>query len=341
MIMQGKAMEETGRIVDKAVSGDELSNDEVAQLFEVPLFTPESAFIQVSARNMSHDACKGMTEVHAQIGLNVAPCPKDCQFCAFASCNGVFKESVQAPIEEVIAEAIEFERDGANALFLMATANYSMKRFFDVSKEVRNALQPETVMVANVGDFDARGAKRLIDAGYSGIYHAVRLGEGRDTKLDPQRRLETIEHAHQAGLSVCTCLEPVGPEHTIQELVEKTIITRDSKPAYSGSARRIPIAGTRMAQYGIVSEARMAHILAVVRLVVGLDVPGNCTHEPNVIGAAAGATLLWAESGSNPRDSNSNTKGRRGMTVGQCRSVLEEAEWQVLDGPSRMVKALG
>jgi len=84
---------------------------------------------------------------------------------------------------------------------------------------------------------------------------------------------------------------------------------------------------------------KMAHILAVVRLAVGANVPGNCTHEPSVIGAAAGATLLWAEVGSNPRDAHENTKGARGMTVEQCRTVLKEAEWQLLDGPSRMYGA--
>ena len=79
----------------------------------------------------------------------------------------------------------------------------------------------------------------------------------------------------------------------------------------------------------------MAHILAVVRLAVGFNTPGNCTHEPNVIGAAAGANLLWAESGSNPRDTEEKTEEKRGMTVQDCMMVFREAEWQVLQGPSK------
>ena len=39
---------------------------------------------------------------------------------------------------------------------------------------------PETVMIANIGDFGYGEAKQLKDAGYTGIYHAVRMGEGRD-----------------------------------------------------------------------------------------------------------------------------------------------------------------
>ena len=79
----------------------------------------------------------------------------------------------------------------------------------------------------------------------------------------------------------------------------------------------------------------MAHILAVVRLALGHATPGNCTHEPNVIGAAAGANLLWAETGSNPRDIEKETEGKRGMSVQQCRQIFKEAEWNVLSGPSK------
>jgi len=94
-----------------------------------------------------------------------------------------------------------------------------------------------------------------------------------------------------------------------------------------------------MAKLGIVSEARMAHILAVVRLALSDDVGGNCTHEPNVIGAAAGANLLWAEAGSNPRDTETKTENQRGMTVQDCIRVLEEAEWKVLKGPSQFYRS--
>jgi biotin synthase len=90
-----------------------------------------------------------------------------------------------------------------------------------------------------------------------------------------------------------------------------------------------------MAKFGIVSEARMAHILAVVRLALSCDTAGNCTHEPNVIGVAAGANLLWAEAGSNPRDTEIKTENKRGMTVQDCIRVFKEGEWKVLKGPSR------
>lgn len=321
-------------IIEKSLSGEEISAQEIKRLFEVQLFTEDSAFIQVASYQKSQRACRGLTEVHAQVGINISPCPRDCLFCAFAIANKVFNEPLELTVAQALDKLRQFEQDGANAVFLMSTGNYPFSRFFEMSQEIRKGLKEQTVMVANVGDFSLAEAKKLKACGYTGIYHAVRLGEGRDTKIKTEKRLETFRNAKEAGLLLGTCLEPVGSEHSIDELVEKTIITRDAKPVFSGAARRIPIPNTKLGYYPIVSEARMAHILAVVRLALGYDVPGNCTHEPNVIGCAAGANLLWAEVGSNPRDTQQETQQARGMNVGQCRAILKEAEWKVLDGPS-------
>lgn len=323
------------RIVDKALDGRKLSADEIAALFGVALFSPGYARIVAAARQMSEQACQGLAEVHGQVGLNIAPCPGDCLFCSFAGCNGVFTRSSELEADEVVARALEFERDGANAVYLMSTVQYPFGRVLEMAQEVRRHLSPEIPLAGNLPDFGATQARRLKDAGFAGIYHAVRLGEGRDTIFDPQQRLATVRAAREEGLIVGTCVEPVGVEHGVDELVEKTLLTRDMAPGFSGSARRIPIPGTEMARRGIVSKARMALILAVVRLGVGHDVPGNCTHEPDVHGAACGASLLWAEAGSNPRDVEEQTERRRGTTVQQCRAMFREAGWKVLSGPSQ------
>jgi biotin synthase len=323
------------RIIKKSAEGVILSSEEIAYLFEAPLFSDSWAKIIAAGREKSRKSSGGLAEIHAQVGLNIAPCPKDCAFCAFARKNRVFPTASELSPDEAVSAAKRFEEDGANAIYVMATADYPFSKYTEMSKEIRKHLNSGTIMVANVGDFDLRQALLLKDAGFSGIYHAVRLGEGMVSTLPVRQRLDTMRNAREAGLKVGTCVEPVGPEHSIEELVEKTIITRDAGACFSGAARRIPIPGTELAPYGMVSEARMAHILAVVELAVGLEVPGNCTHEPNVIGAAAGANLLWAESGSNPRDTQEKTEMKRGMTVGECRSILREAEWEVLEGPSK------
>ncbi len=321
-------------IIKKSLDDASLTAEEIAALFGAPLFSDDSALILAASRKKSGIASRGLAEVHAQVGLNIAPCPKNCAFCSFASSNKVFNEHSELSADEAAARAGQFEGDGANAIYLMVTGDYPFEKFIETAQEVRKKLRPETTMVANVGDFTQGRAVRLKDAGFAGIYHAVRLGEGADTSIPVETRLQTFRNAAEAGLLLGTCLEPVGSEHAIGELVEKTIITREAHPVYSGAARRIPLPGTAMASRGMVSEARMAHILAVVRLALGYAVSGNCTHEPNVTGAAAGANLLWAEVGSNPRDAEKETEGKRGMSVADCAAIFAEAEWRVLSGNS-------
>jgi biotin synthase len=311
-----------------------LQKDEILYLLEIDLFSVEAGFIMAAANILNREASEGKAEVHAQIGLNLSPCPNHCAFCAFSAENGLFKERIETEPEEILRLSLKAEAEGANALFLMSTGDYPLDRFLERSREVRRNLKPDTVMIANIGDFKSEDGKRLKEAGFAGIYHAVRMGEGKDTSIDPKTRLETIRAAGKAGLQVGTCVEPIGPEHSIEEIAEKILIGREIKPCYSGAMRRIPVPGSRLEKFGMISEYRLAYLVAVVRLAMGPEVRGNCTHEPNVLGATAGANLFWAEAGSNPRDTEAETSKGRGLGVKTCVEMFREADFKILQGPS-------
>ena len=320
--------------VKKVFDGSVLNRDEINYFLTVTPHSVESGYIMASADSISRLASNGKAEVHAQIGVNLAPCPKNCSFCAFAAQNKVFTQKTELTMEEIIQLSAKAEREGANALFFMATGDYPFSKFVEISQEVRRKLNPHTVMIANIGDFDYNEAKDLKDAGYTGIYHAVRMGEGKDTKIQPHTRLNTVKAAQEAGLFVGTCVEPIGPEHTIDEITEKILIGRDIEPCYSGAMRRITIPNSPLEKYGMISEYRMAFLVAVVRLAMGRDVIGNCTHEPNILGATSGANLFWAEAGSNPRDTEDDTSKGRGLDVRSCINMFNEADFDMLSDPS-------
>jgi biotin synthase len=98
--------------------------------------------------------------------------------------------------------------------------------------------------------------------------------------------------------------------------------------------RRITIPGSELERYGMISEYRLAFLVAVVRLAMGRDLIGNCTHEPNLLGAMAGANLFWAEVGTNPRDTESETSKGRGMDVKSCIEMFKETDFNIFQGPS-------
>ena len=317
---------------DGAVPG----RDDILHLLRLPHRSAGAGLVMASARELAREACGNRAEICVQIGLNVSPCPRNCRFCSFAACNGIFDAPSELPVEDVVDRAVRAEAEGANSIYLMGTGDYPMGRFVEVGQEVRRHLRPETPLVANAGDLSPRWARAFKDAGFVAIYHAVRMGEGRDTSIPPARRLQTFQLAREAGLRLATCVEPVGPEHTTDEILEKIILHREAGPCFSGAMRRIPIPGTAMERHGQLSELRIAYLVAVVRLAMGRELIGNCTHEPNVVGAAAGANLFWAEIGPNPRDVDAHTEDSRGLDVAACRRIFQEADYEVLEGPSRI-----
>jgi biotin synthase len=322
-------------LIRKIQDGKYLSCDELVHLLSMAPDCSESYLVMAEANRISKELTGNQAEVHAQLALNLAPCPCNCAFCAFAQKNGVFSEETRLTTEEAVAYAQQFEKDGANAIFVMTTAQYPFGLFLEISQEIRRSLEPETVLIANVGDQPLANAQRIGEAGYAGVYHALRLREGIDTGLSPEERKGSIRNFQEAGLKVGTCVEPVGPEHTSVELADMIAFTASFNPSYSGAARRIPIAGTEIAKRGAISELRMAQIVAITRLGMPRTVLGNCTHEPCTLGGLAGANLFWAEVGANPRDTKEKTEEGRGETVETCRTLFHECGWNIYEGPSR------
>jgi len=149
------------KIIPKSLNDRELSEKEIKDLFKVPVFSKESSLLLWAARKKSTQISNGVAEVHAQIGLNIAPCPQNCQFCSFAARNKVFTDSFELPIDDAVFQARQFETDKANAIYLMTTANYPFEKFIETSKEIRHALKRNTILVANIGDFTLAQAQEL------------------------------------------------------------------------------------------------------------------------------------------------------------------------------------
>jgi len=278
-----------------------------------------------TADSLSRTRFGGKAENHFHIGVNVEPCPYNCAFCSLTRKAGIFKERIEFSEKEILQWAAEAESEGADALNLMTTGTYSFERLLDVGRVLKKAAT--IPLVANTRDFDHREGEQLLDAGFVGAYHAVRLGEGRDTPFPREKRIQTIEVMQDLGLLWMNCVEPVGPEHDTEEIVDLMFLARKYRAVYSGIMRRINFPGTSMASKGMITEREMARMVAVSRLVMG-DIPrAHCTHEPHVASLLAGANLFFPEVGSSPRDIGADTGKGRGRRTADCRTMQREMGW--------------
>ncbi|BBD10061.1 radical SAM protein [Desulfovibrio ferrophilus] len=321
-------------IIKQSKNAEPFSKAQLCDMLALSPQSPESYLLMAEAKRISREVTGDKLEVHGQFALNLAPCPKNCMYCSFAVKNKIFTKVTELTIQEAIDSAQVLEAAGCNAVYMMVTANYKFGKLLEMTQEVRASLKPDTILIGNVPDQDTKTARQLKDAGLNGVYHALRLREGIDTGLDPEARKASMRAFQEAGLVVGTCVEPVGPEHNNEEIADLILYTGSLDPAYSGAARRIPIPGTEMFARGTISELRMAQIVAITRLGLPRTVLGNCTHEPYSLGAAAGASLLWAEIGANPRDIKEKTEEGRGFTPKRCTEIFIDADCGVLEGPS-------
>lgn len=312
-------------ILSKGRDGVGLERDEALALVHLELESRETYGLMESANALSRQQFGEKGERHFHIGLNVEPCPMDCLFCSLTRKAGLFTEKYEFPLEEVVAWAKQGEAEGADALNLMSTGTYPFSRLLEIGRRLRREVQ--VPLVANARDINHSEGEQLLDAGFVGFYHAVRLGEGRDTPFDPQRRLQTIRVLHDVGLKWMNCVEPVGPEHSAEEIVDLMLLARREKATYSGIMRRINFPGSPKEPLGMISERRMAQLVAVSRLVMGTTVKAHCTHEPHSLSLVAGANLLFPEVGSSPRDGQADTGKGRGNSNERCAALLREMEW--------------
>ena len=274
--------------------------------------------------------------VFAQIGLNSDPCTGKCKFCSLAKGSYALKSdaNTNAPNlqekseEEILETAKNIITQNVDALFLMTTADYSQEKFLKIGAQVKPYMHPHMKLVANIGDFDLPMAKRLFEAGFQAVYHIVRLREGTDTDIPVEKRIKTLDAIRDAGLELIYCVEPIGKEHTYDEIADEMIRAREYNVDIMAAMRRVCVPGTPLFEKDEISEQELTKIVAVTRLVTRPKTSMN-VHEPMKMPLLAGVNQLYAEIGSNPRDVKSDTENGRGFGILKVKQMLEEAGYFV------------
>ena len=77
--------------------------------------SPELYTVMAEAYQRSRELSRSKAEVHAQLCMNIAPCPKNCAFCSFAVSNKIFSHQVKLAVEEVVRQALLLEGEGRGA----------------------------------------------------------------------------------------------------------------------------------------------------------------------------------------------------------------------------------
>jgi biotin synthase len=328
------------RILDVAQAGRAPTKEECVFLLQFPETSFEAALLRAAGDSITRRRFDNEGIILAQIGIEIAHCPGGCKFCSFGEGHTAFEPSVMSD-EDLLRSADSFTVSGdLYALFLMTMHTFDFERLVHVVRIVRERIPWETQIVVNIGDFDQAQAHDLKAAGADGAYHVCRLREGVDTALDPEKRKATMRIIKNSGLDFYYCCEPIGPEHSPQELADQIFVGLEYGCVQHAAMRRVHFPSSPLSLYGQISELRLAQVTAVVALASLACPETRCigVHEPNLLGLTAGANAVFAEAGANPRDTEKETTGHRGRDIKDCKTMLYEAGFEnLLTSPGKRI----
>ncbi len=301
-------MELINRVKKEALAGRVINRQDMIALLAID---PESKACQElgqAAREVAARVTKNKAYLWAAIGIDYRSCPMNCHYCSLGDAWGLVEEESELSEKEIIDRVEAYVEENVQWIVLRTTQFYPFEKLIALAKKIKSDIPGDYKLVANTGEFDQVIAKELIDAGFEGIYHSLRLREGLDTQFEPKDRIKTMEAIKESSLKLISLVEPVGIEHSNEEIADSFYTAIKHGAIITGAMARVPVKGTPLEKYEALGEKRLAQIIAVTRLAAGIQAPDICVHPASKIAMKWGANVAVVESGSIPRDSSSNLK---------------------------------
>ncbi len=304
------------------------SKSDVMQLLQIPNDSEDFKTLLRFADDYARKKYHNKGTVFAQIGMDVQPCSVNCKFCSLGKDNFDGRQKKVKTVQEVVAESQNFVAQGAQEVFLMTTAEFPQKTFLEYAQQVYSAMNNSARLIVNIGDFDDAYAQKLKQVGVFGVYHICRLREGKDTSVPLSVRIRTLDAIKKANLHVYYCVEPIGCEHTNDEIADEILRGQTYGASVMAVMKRVNIKGTPYFGQEEVSDQTLAKLTAVSLLCVKPALQMG-VHEQVALCLHSGANQIYAECGANPRDIHNVTENHRGFTVKKAQEMLKEAGYIV------------
>ncbi len=313
----------------RAMAGELPRREDVLRLLSYAPDSPQVAHLGKLARETAREVAGDRAGVWAAVGVDCAPCSMSCAFCAFGASWGVVREAHEWPPEDIVDAARRYSSEGASWIVLRTTEHYGAARLRELAKKVRAVLPASCALVANTGQMSVEEIRRLGESGVEVMYHALRLGEGRDTPFDPDERRKALARIREAGMTLAHLVEPLGPEHGNEEIADVLLTALAAGARVCGVMARSNVPGTPFEGRPSVSEARLAQVTAIIRLCGGANVPHVCVHPPLSQAVAWGSNVVVVETGAIPRDRKEASGEWRGFSMRDAENLLVRHGYKV------------
>lgn len=322
--------EKIDRAYDAALAGRVLTHEEIVELLHIETSSKECDYLRERAHEANLTLTGGGAYMWGAIGVDYASCAMNCDFCSFGKAWGLIGDEKIYSIDEIVARVGEYVADGVHFIVLRTTQHYSLETIAEFVGAIRKAVEGAYEIVVNVGEFGLATANTLYDSGVDGVYHAIRLREGINTHFRIAEREATLDAIQHSPLNLIHLVEPVGAEHTYDEIAERFLGAVRYGAYISGIMARIPVEGTPLGTQPRISDEEIAKQIAVLRLSGGSVVKHICVHPASEVALMSGANVAVIETGAIPRDNALAENKWRQFDCRTARELFERCGYRVI-----------
>ena len=290
-----------------------ITKDDIIRMLSLDPESEECEYMGKKARELAGKRSGNKASVGTAFGLDYRACKASCNYCSFGERWGLMDGfDIEMSPEEII-ELMESQMSrGYRKFTIRTTEYYPVDKLCKLAETIRSKVKGKFMLGVNTGELSPEDLVKLHDAGYNSAYHTLHLREGIDTPFSPSVRLRTMKNIADSEMKLSSGIDPIGSEHTDEEIADVLVTTREFDPMSICSMKRINPKGTPVGDIPEVSDLRVAQIAAVIRFASGHNVSAV---PPNRKAMEWGANGTSVGTGANPRDSVHDPS-----TIGKWRS---------------------
>lgn len=320
------------QVREDCLNGRDQSRDAILRMLEIDPESGEALYLRRAASEVTHIKTGNRGRIQGAIGLDFIPCTMNCEFCSMGAKWDLIETPVIYTDDQIVQMAREYLEEGVTGITLRTTEFFDVDHMRELVRRIRREVPGTYRINLNMGELTFEEAESLYEAGATSAYHNIRLREGVDTPFDCAVRAQTMENIGRSRLNgAFGCIEPLGGEHTNEEIADHVIMLREMGSPTASVMKRVNVEGTPMEDRPELSDKRLFLIAAAVRLANGTSDSGGCHPQYREM-LYSGACSFVVEKGANPRDAEFNVTEWRGIDVATARAWLEEAGFH-LDAP--------
>ena len=251
---------------------NKISSEKIKNLFSLPLNELIFKAREIHKKNFED----GDVQLASLISIKTGSCPEDCKYCPqSAHYNVNLKKENLIDVSEVKEAAKLAKKNGANR-FCMGAAWKKLRDGKDIDAVIEMIKEVKSLDLeacVTLGSITKDQAERLKDAGLDAYNHNIDTSPDYYKKIITTRtfdeRLETIQNARRAGISVCSGgIIGMGESWNDRAEMLRVLANLEPQPESVPINALVPVEGTPLQNQKIVEPEEMIIMIATARIIM-------------------------------------------------------------------------